>query len=180
MTVWDGPNDENRFTREAWGAQMELRAIQCRNREAIIKARQKGRVKAKPSYGYEFIRLAPCHRGPLSPAPSRLHRHPEGCPADPLRPRADHPSSLSSWLLTTRDPSVAEAVAEVFRIDEPQTSEAGGGFGVVLGGDTVTIVVTEIGSEVNLMVRGEGPKAHICDGERFLEPGAHGGCRRAE
>ncbi|MEV5676587.1 recombinase family protein [Streptomyces sp. NPDC052179] len=55
----DDPNDENRFTMEAWGAQMELRAIQRRNREATIKARQKGRVKAKPSYGYEFIRLAP-------------------------------------------------------------------------------------------------------------------------
>ncbi|MEV3870710.1 hypothetical protein [Streptomyces sp. NPDC049906] len=55
----DDPNDENRFTMEAWGAQMELRAIQRRNREATVKARQKGRVKAKPSYSYEFIRLAP-------------------------------------------------------------------------------------------------------------------------
>ncbi|MEU0692162.1 hypothetical protein ABZ350_35405, partial [Streptomyces uncialis] len=29
----DDPNDENRFTMEAWGAQMELRAIQRRNRD---------------------------------------------------------------------------------------------------------------------------------------------------
>lgn len=30
---------------------MELRPIQRRNREATVKARQAGRVKAKPSYG---------------------------------------------------------------------------------------------------------------------------------
>lgn len=61
----DGPwdlqdvNDENRFTMEAWGAQMELRAIQRRNRDATIKARAAGRVKGKPSYGYQFVRLVP-------------------------------------------------------------------------------------------------------------------------
>ncbi|GAA2244116.1 hypothetical protein GCM10010232_33930 [Streptomyces amakusaensis] len=51
----DDPNGENRFTVEAWGAQMELRAIQRRNREATIKARQKGRVKAKLSYAASAI-----------------------------------------------------------------------------------------------------------------------------
>ncbi|GAA3477785.1 hypothetical protein GCM10018966_023150 [Streptomyces yanii] len=34
----DDPADENRFTMEAWGAQMELRAIQRRNRDATIRA----------------------------------------------------------------------------------------------------------------------------------------------
>lgn len=46
---FDDLNDENRFTMEAWGAQMELRAIQRRNRDATIKARATGRVKEKPS-----------------------------------------------------------------------------------------------------------------------------------
>ncbi|MGW2282608.1 recombinase family protein [Streptomyces sp. NPDC001770] len=55
----DDPNDENRFTMEAWGAQMELRAIQRRNRDAAVKARAAGRVKAKPSYGYRYVRLVP-------------------------------------------------------------------------------------------------------------------------
>ncbi|MFD6425266.1 recombinase family protein [Streptomyces sp. NPDC060198] len=55
----DDPNDENRFTMEAWGAQMELRAIQRRNRDAAVKARAAGRVKAKPSYGYRYVRLMP-------------------------------------------------------------------------------------------------------------------------
>ncbi|MEU0692309.1 hypothetical protein [Streptomyces uncialis] len=79
---------------------------------------------------------------------------------------------LSSWLLTTRDPSIAQSVAEAFRGAEPQTSQESNGFEVVLGGDTVTVVVTEFASAVNRMVLGEGPEAHICDGERFLEPGA--------
>ncbi|MEV5129109.1 recombinase family protein [[Kitasatospora] papulosa] len=55
----DDPNDENRFTMEAWGAQMELRAIQRRNRDATVKARAAGRVKSKPAYGYRFVRLVP-------------------------------------------------------------------------------------------------------------------------
>ncbi|MEU3597132.1 hypothetical protein ABZ714_00105 [Streptomyces sp. NPDC006798] len=79
---------------------------------------------------------------------------------------------LSSWLLTICDPSVAESVAEAFRTAEPRTSEDGDGFEVVLSGDTVTVVVTELATAVNRMVLGEGPKAHICDGEQFLEPGA--------
>uniref|UniRef100_A0AAU2VZN9 Recombinase family protein n=1 Tax=Streptomyces sp. NBC_00008 TaxID=2903610 RepID=A0AAU2VZN9_9ACTN len=48
----DDPADENRFTMEAWGAQMELRAIQRRNRDATIKIRAAGRPKGKPSYGF--------------------------------------------------------------------------------------------------------------------------------
>lgn len=42
---------------EAWGAQMELRAIQRRNRNATIKTRAAGRPKGKPSYGFQFVRL---------------------------------------------------------------------------------------------------------------------------
>ncbi|MEV7236277.1 transposase [Streptomyces sp. NPDC051020] len=52
----DDPADENRFTMEAWGAQMELRAIQRRNRDATIKIRAVGRPKGKPSYGFQYVR----------------------------------------------------------------------------------------------------------------------------
>uniref|UniRef100_A0AAU2W159 Recombinase family protein n=1 Tax=Streptomyces sp. NBC_00008 TaxID=2903610 RepID=A0AAU2W159_9ACTN len=52
----DDPADENRFTMEAWGAQMELRAIQRRNRDATLKTRAAGRPKGKPSYGYRYVR----------------------------------------------------------------------------------------------------------------------------
>ncbi|WP_261400418.1 MULTISPECIES: recombinase family protein [unclassified Streptomyces] len=73
----DDPNDENRFTMEAWGAQMELRAIQRRNREATLKAREAGRVKSKPSYGYEYKRVAPTaavHEVALHPHASEVIR----------------------------------------------------------------------------------------------------------
>lgn len=40
---------ESRFTIEAWGAQMELRAIQRRNRDATIKNRAAGWPNGKPS-----------------------------------------------------------------------------------------------------------------------------------
>lgn len=55
---WDlnDPVDENRFTMEAWGAQMELRAIQRRNRDATVKPRAAGRPKGKPSYGFRYVR----------------------------------------------------------------------------------------------------------------------------
>ncbi|MFF5718965.1 recombinase family protein [Streptomyces buecherae] len=49
--------DENRFTMEAWGAQMELRAIQRRNRDATVKTRAAGRPKGKPSYGFQYVRV---------------------------------------------------------------------------------------------------------------------------
>ncbi|GHI29111.1 recombinase family protein [Streptomyces daghestanicus] len=52
----DDPADENRFTMEAWGAQMELRAIQRRNRDATVKTRAAGRPKGKPSYGFRYVR----------------------------------------------------------------------------------------------------------------------------
>lgn len=44
--------DENRFTMEAWGAQMELRAIQRRNRSAMEKTRPRWAIsctQASPS-----------------------------------------------------------------------------------------------------------------------------------
>ncbi|WP_327365965.1 hypothetical protein [Streptomyces sp. NBC_01217] len=52
----DDPADENHFTVEAWGAQMELRAIRRRNRDATIKTRAPGRPKGKPSYGFQYVR----------------------------------------------------------------------------------------------------------------------------
>ncbi|GFE12731.1 hypothetical protein Sgleb_07780 [Streptomyces glebosus] len=42
---------------EAWGAQMELRAIQRRNRNATVKTRAAGRPKGKPSYGFRYVRV---------------------------------------------------------------------------------------------------------------------------
>ncbi|MFJ4791184.1 recombinase family protein [Streptomyces sp. NPDC088794] len=52
----DDQVDENRFTVEAWGAQMELRAIQRRNRHTTVKMRAAGRPKHKPSYGFQHVR----------------------------------------------------------------------------------------------------------------------------
>ncbi|MFC8228519.1 recombinase family protein [Streptomyces sp. NPDC057287] len=54
----DDSADENRFTMEAWGAQMELRAIQRRNRDATVKTRAAGRPKGKPSYDFHYVRKA--------------------------------------------------------------------------------------------------------------------------
>ncbi|WP_323371398.1 recombinase family protein [Streptomyces katsurahamanus] len=56
---WDlnDPIDENRFTMDAWGAQMELRAIQRRNRDTTVKTRAAGRPKGKPSYGFHYVRV---------------------------------------------------------------------------------------------------------------------------
>lgn len=53
------PNDENQFIAQAWGAQMELRSIQRRNRDQSEKARTSGRPHGKPSYGFEYVRLTP-------------------------------------------------------------------------------------------------------------------------
>lgn len=55
----DDPVDENRFTMEAWGAQMELRATQSRNRDETVKARTQGRKRGKHAYGYRYVRLHP-------------------------------------------------------------------------------------------------------------------------
>jgi site-specific DNA recombinase len=59
--VWDftDPNQENEWLAKAWGSQMELRAIQKRNRDETIRARKAGEPKQGPSYGYMFVRLAP-------------------------------------------------------------------------------------------------------------------------
>lgn len=56
---WDlnDTTDENRFTMEVWGAQMELRAIQRRNRSATVKTRAAGRPKGKPSCGFRYVRV---------------------------------------------------------------------------------------------------------------------------
>jgi site-specific DNA recombinase len=59
--VWDftDSNQENEWLIKAWGSQMELRAIQKRNRDEAIRARQAGEPKQRPSYGFMFVRLAP-------------------------------------------------------------------------------------------------------------------------
>jgi site-specific DNA recombinase len=59
--IWDldDPGQENQFTAEAWGAQMELRAIQKRNVDAMANARASGRPNHKNSYGYRYVRLIP-------------------------------------------------------------------------------------------------------------------------
>ncbi|MFE7115838.1 recombinase family protein [Streptomyces sp. NPDC057654] len=55
----DDPNDENQFIAQAWGAQMELRSIQKRNRDETKRARAAGQPKQKNRYGYRFVRLIP-------------------------------------------------------------------------------------------------------------------------
>jgi site-specific DNA recombinase len=59
--VWDfsDPNQENEWLAKAWGSQMELRAIQKRNRDETIRARKAGEPRQRPSYGYMYVRLAP-------------------------------------------------------------------------------------------------------------------------
>ena len=59
--VWDfsDPNQENEWLSKAWGSQMELSAIQKRNRDETVRAREAGEPKQMPSYGYMYVRLAP-------------------------------------------------------------------------------------------------------------------------
>ncbi len=62
--VWDfsDPNQENEWLIKAWGGQMELRAIQKRNRDETIRARENGEPKQRPSYGYRYVRLSPTQK----------------------------------------------------------------------------------------------------------------------
>ncbi|WP_329309684.1 recombinase family protein [Streptomyces sp. NBC_01262] len=48
-----------RLSTESFGAQMELRAIQKRNRDETTRARQAGQPKQMNAYGYRFVRLFP-------------------------------------------------------------------------------------------------------------------------
>ena len=59
--MWDfsDPDQENEWLAKAWGSQMELRAIQKRNRDETLRARAAGEPKQRPSYGYLYVRLAP-------------------------------------------------------------------------------------------------------------------------
>jgi len=59
--VWDfsDPNQENEWLMKAWGSQIELRAIQKRNRDEAVRARKAGEPAHQPSYGYMYVRLAP-------------------------------------------------------------------------------------------------------------------------
>ena len=128
----DDQIDENRFTMEAWGAQMELRAIQRRNRSATVKTRAAGRPKNKPSYGFQYVRVNmggkidrielhphaaevmrniarrvladPEHITPSSEA-ARLNRERELSPADHLAVMYGKPSSGRPW-----HPSTVKAI----------------------------------------------------------------------
>jgi site-specific DNA recombinase len=59
--VWDftDTNDENDWMIKAWGSQMELRAIQKRNRDETLRARAAGQPRQTPPYGYLYVRLVP-------------------------------------------------------------------------------------------------------------------------
>lgn len=58
----DDPADEMRLSMESFGAQMELRAIQKRNREEAERSRKAGTPKNGNRYGFRFIRLNPTGR----------------------------------------------------------------------------------------------------------------------
>ena len=55
----DDPVDEMRLSMEAFGAQIELRSIQRRNRDEAVRARSAGQVKNMNAYGYVFVRKGP-------------------------------------------------------------------------------------------------------------------------
>lgn len=55
----DDDADENQFLAQAWGAQMEHRAIRRRNRDETKSARKAHRPRQKSSYGYMYVRLFP-------------------------------------------------------------------------------------------------------------------------
>ncbi|MEV0373219.1 recombinase family protein [Streptomyces sp. NPDC050636] len=93
------PTDEIRFTMEAGGAQMELRAIRRRNRNATIKARAVGRPKGKPSYGFQYVRVVMGgeidREGELAPVDHQAVMY-----GKPARGRPWYPTSLRSILLS--------------------------------------------------------------------------------
>jgi hypothetical protein len=59
--VWDfsDPTQENEWMIKVWGSQMELRAIQKRNRDETLRARAAGQPRQMPPYGYQYVRLVP-------------------------------------------------------------------------------------------------------------------------
>jgi len=66
----------------AWGAQMELRAIQKRNRDETVRARNAGEPKQRPSYGYMYVTVVAAWSA--VPPPRSRQRH---LPAPTPRPR---------------------------------------------------------------------------------------------
>src|SRR6266404_3854418 len=66
----------------AWGAQMELRAIQKRNRDETVRARNAGEPKQRPSYGYMYVTVVAAWSA--MPPPRSRQRH---LPAPTPRPR---------------------------------------------------------------------------------------------
>ncbi|MFI6288505.1 recombinase family protein [Streptomyces sp. NPDC051018] len=64
--LWDldSPSDEQELAIKALGAQMEHRAVRTRNQDDTVRARERGRKKSAPSYGYMFVRSFP--NGPIT------------------------------------------------------------------------------------------------------------------
>ena len=86
--VWDfsDPNQENEWLAKAWGSQMELRAIQKRNRDETIRARKAGRAQAASLVRVHVRPAGPDGEGRSCGARSgRRGDHPGGGAADPGR-----------------------------------------------------------------------------------------------
>jgi DNA invertase Pin-like site-specific DNA recombinase len=62
--VWDfsDPNQENEWMAKAWGSQMELRAIEKRNRDMAVTARRLGKPNNAARYGFRYVRKTPTGR----------------------------------------------------------------------------------------------------------------------
>ncbi|MCX5050989.1 recombinase family protein [Streptomyces sp. NBC_00474] len=74
----DDPTDEMRLSMESFGAQMELRAIQKRNRDETHRARTNGKPKQKNRYGYRYVRLIPngkVDHVEIDPVPAEILRN---------------------------------------------------------------------------------------------------------
>lgn len=93
----DDSADENRFTMEAWGAQMELRAIQRRNRDATVKTRAAGRPKGKPSYGFQYVRKV------MGGKIDQVELHPHASEVTPVEVSDDAGVDRDSSTLYVRD-----------------------------------------------------------------------------
>jgi DNA invertase Pin-like site-specific DNA recombinase len=86
--VWDfsDPNQENEWLAKAWGSQMELRAIQKRNRDETVRARKAGEPKAAPALRVPVRAACPDGEGRSRSARSgRRGDYPGGGAADPVR-----------------------------------------------------------------------------------------------
>jgi hypothetical protein len=73
----DDPVDEMRLSMESFGAQIELRAIERRNREEAQKAREQGRPNNAAGYGFRYVRtshVGRIDRVEVDPEPAKVMR----------------------------------------------------------------------------------------------------------